>query len=207
MQTKAKQTAEFFIKLQEAINKPSPERTEEEKRLIEILENEEIKKLLSIVDNTRDKLIIILGLKGGLRESETANVMLKDFKFYKHKVSLTVTEGKGRKVRTVTMGLDVDKIVKDFVKSTGRDFNNRADRGTYLLQSRKKVNDGKLSGQHINRIIQRYVKKAGLLKHVSSHTLRHTCGTNMALNKAPMQIIQNFLGHSSPNTTAKYIHP
>src|SRR3712207_7750973 len=44
-----------------------------------------------------------------------------------------------------------------------------------------------------------------ITKAISPHSIRHTVGTNMALNEAPLLVIQQFLGHSDPKTTLRYI--
>lgn len=172
-----------------------------------ILDNEDIKRILAQVDLSspggyRDYLTLVVLLKCGLREAEITGIRLQDFQTRGENAYLTVT-GKGNKTRTIPLAPDVWEAVQRYVQLTGRSFNSRNDQTGYLLQSRKK---GRLTGRHIQRIVKQYVEKAGINKPISPHSLRHTCGTEMALNKAPLQMIQNFLGHSSPQTTMRYVH-
>ena len=53
--------------------------------------------------------------------------------------------------------------------------------------------------------MKKYVLAAGITKAISPHSIRHTVGTNMAINEAPLLVIQQFLGFSDPKTTMRYI--
>jgi integrase/recombinase XerD len=62
-----------------------------------------------------------------------------------------------------------------------------------------------LNTRSVQNIVRRYVGAAGKTEAISLHFIRHTVGTNIALNEAPLLIIQQFLGHSDPKTTLRYI--
>ena len=63
-----------------------------------------------------------------------------------------------------------------------------------------------LARNTISKIVRRYVKQAGLKKHITPHSLRHSCATHMLKNKASLRHIQELLGHKSLETTQKYTH-
>ncbi|VAX34826.1 hypothetical protein MNBD_UNCLBAC01-958 [hydrothermal vent metagenome] len=54
-------------------------------------------------------------------------------------------------------------------------------------------------------MIDKYVKCSRISKRVTCHTFRHSCATYMVRNKAGLRHVQEMLGHSSINTTQKYI--
>ena len=172
-----------------------------------VLDNEEIIQILTQVDlaspqGFRDYLTLVILLKCGLREAEITGIRLSDLQTRGENAYLTV-RGKGNKTRTIPLHPEVWILIKDYIQSTGRALISRNDQTSYLLISGKK---GRLSGRHIQRIVGKFMRKTGITKPISPHSLRHTCGTEMALNKAPLQVIQNFLGHSTPQTTMRYIH-
>ncbi|MCX5867523.1 MAG: tyrosine-type recombinase/integrase [Proteobacteria bacterium] len=172
-----------------------------------ILDNEDVQKILYQVDlislqGFRDYLILVILLKCGLREAEITGIKLEDFQSRGENAFLIV-KGKGNKTRTIPIHPEVWVITRKYIQLTGRFLISRNDQPSYLFLSRKK---GKLSGRHIQRIVKQYSEKAGITKPISPHSFRHTCGTEMALNKAPLQVIQSFLGHSSPQTTMRYVH-
>src|SRR4028118_1390174 len=65
--------------------------------------------------------------------------------------------------------------------------------------------DKPLTTRSVQNIVKKYVRAAGITKPISPHSIRHTVGTNMAVNEAPLLVIQQFLGHSDPKTTMRYI--
>jgi site-specific recombinase XerD len=65
--------------------------------------------------------------------------------------------------------------------------------------------DKQLTTRSVQNIVKKYVLAAGITKAISPHSIRHTVGTNMAVNEAPLLVIQQFLGHTDPKTTLRYI--
>jgi integrase/recombinase XerD len=65
--------------------------------------------------------------------------------------------------------------------------------------------DKPLTTRSVQNIVTKYVRASGITKPISPHSIRHTVGTNMAVNEAPLLVIQQFLGHSDPKTTLRYI--
>ena len=62
-----------------------------------------------------------------------------------------------------------------------------------------------LNTRSVQNIVRRYVGAAGKTEAISLHFIRHTVGTNIALNEAPLLIFQRLLGHSNSKTTLRYL--
>ena len=73
----------------------------------------------------------------------------------------------------------------------------------YLISSES---GRQLSRQYVARIVSEVAKRARLTKHVSPHTLRHTCATNMLRDGVGVENVQKILGHANISTTLIYLH-
>ena len=65
--------------------------------------------------------------------------------------------------------------------------------------------DKPLTTRSIRYLVKKYAVAGGITKAISPHSIRHTVGTNMAVNEAPLLLIQHYLGHSDPKTTLRYV--
>jgi integrase/recombinase XerD len=152
----------------------------------------------------RDYVMLAVMARCGLREAEVVGVRIGDFgEVDDGQVFLRVV-GKGEKPRSVPVGRDLWELVQRFVLLSGRSFASHADARKPLFVSRK-GKDRPLTTRAVRYIVKKYVREAGITKAISPHSIRHTAGTNMALNRAPLLVIQQFLGHSDPKTTMRYI--
>jgi site-specific recombinase XerD len=170
-----------------------------------VLTEDELQRMLNAarVDNYRDYVLLAVMAGCGLREAEVIGLKLSDFQDSGDAVMLRVL-GKGDKIRNVPISPDLWRLVQRYVLLTGRSLNSYTDARKPLLTSRV-GKDKPLTTRSVQNIVKKYVRAAGITKPISPHSIRHTVGTNMAVNEAPLLVIQQFLGHSDPKTTMRYI--
>ena len=143
----------------------------------------------------RDQLVIDLGLGTGLRVSEMANLQVDDLFLKKGQNSLHVRNGKGNKDRLVQFSATLKTLILDYL-------NYRKSDSPYLFASER---GNQITASGIQQLFKKWVKKAGLPKQYSIHSLRHTYATR--LYKASgynLRLVQKQLGHSSVSTTQVY---
>lgn len=171
-----------------------------------ILTDDELSRMLSAARTTnyRDYVLLAIMAGGGLREAEVVGIKVGDFQEVGEGQVLLRVRGKGDKKRNVPLSPDLWSLVQRFVLFSGRSLNSHADARKPLFVSRV-GKDKPLTTRSVQNIVKKYVRAAGITKPISPHSIRHTVGTNMAINEAPLLVIQQFLGHADPKTTLRYI--
>ena len=180
---------------------------------VEFLTIEELEQLLQNPDDTtmsglRDRALMELFFSTGLRVSELAS--LNQTMMNTESGEMRVI-GKGRKERIVFIsprarnwvGLYFTKR-KDsneaaFVGYRGKGAGNDP---SIKVQSQAT----RLTPRSMERIIQKHVLEAGLVKKITPHTLRHSFATDLLMNGADIRSVQTLLGHASITTTQIYTH-
>ena len=149
----------------------------------------------------RDRLILELLYSTGCRVSEAASINIQDIDFRRGSVRV---RGKGSKERLVFIGNSAAEAMKDYLPlrkiRVDKDDNDAA--AALLLNQRGR----RITQRGIALIIDKYVRKAGIAKHVSPHTFRHSFATHLIDHGADIRIVQEMLGHESLSTTQIYTH-
>jgi integrase/recombinase XerD len=171
-----------------------------------VLTEVELSRLLSAARTTnyRDYVLLAVMVGGGLREAEVVNLKIGDFRETGDGQILLRIRGKGDKVRNVPISPELWRLVQRYVLLSGRSFNSYTDARKTLFPSRGGIYKP-LTTRSVQNLVKKYVCAAGITKAISPHSIRHTVGTNMAVNEAPLLVIQQFLGHADPKTTLRYI--
>jgi integrase/recombinase XerC len=170
------------------------------------LEPEERKALIRWVESrhdTRDILLVRVGLEGGLRVSEMADLLWSDVKVSERKGEMKVRHGKGNKERIVPL----TKSLRNAFLEHGYNRHRGKDQPVFDGQR------GGLSIRGIQDIVERLAAKTTVGKRIgldgcTVHTLRHTCA-DWLLNEKEMSVpeVQEILGHDDPKTTMIYLAP
>jgi site-specific recombinase XerD len=117
-----------------------------------------------------------------------------------------MVRGKGQKDRPIFISQDAADWIQKYI-------DKRQDNTKPLFirySGSKKVdlsgNFTRLTARSIQRMVARYARLAGITKHVSPHTLRHSFATDLLMNGADLRSVQAMLGHSNIATTQIYTH-
>ena len=171
-----------------------------------VLTEDELSRMLSAARtaNWRDYVLLAVMAAAGLREAEVVGLKTGDFQEVGDGRVLLRVEGKGRKIRAIPVSPDLWTLVQRHVLLSGKSLVSVSDARKPLFASRE-GRDKPLTTRSIRYIVKKYAEAARITKAISPHSIRHTVGTNMAFNDAPLLVIQQFLGHSDPKTTLRYI--
>jgi integrase/recombinase XerD len=171
-----------------------------------VLTDEELSRMLGAAraSNYRDYVLLAVMAGCGLREAEAVGIKIGDFREASEDNVFLRVLGKGDKVRNVPISPDLWRLVQRYVLLTERSLNSHPDSRKPLFTSRV-GKDKPLTTRSVQNVVKKYVRAAGITKAISPHSIRHTVGTNMAVNEAPLLVIQQFLGHTDPKTTLRYI--
>ncbi len=179
-------------------------------RHVDFLELDEVERLLSAAGGgtlrgLRDRAILELLFSAGLRVSELTSLDRDQVNLKKGEFSV---RGKGSKLRVVFLSDDARDALARYLEK-------RADMDQALFVSVPKKDIGKerksgkglrLTERSVQRIVKRAATKAGIVKDVHPHTLRHSFATDLLQNGADIRAVQAMLGHSSITTTQIYTH-
>lgn len=169
-------------------------RPKKEQRLPAVLSQEEVARMLRKARNLKHRAILMLLYSAGLRVGEVVRLMVEDLDGERGLVRVRC--GKGRKDRYTLLAhraLEAVSLYRD------------------AYPTHRWLFPGDQPGRHLTpRSVQRVVRKAasaaGIEKHVTAHTLRHSFATHLLEGGTNLRIIQDLLGHQSARTTQIYTH-
>jgi integrase/recombinase XerD len=173
--------------------------------LPDILSFEEIERIIGQIDLSkpeggRNKAILETMYSCGLRVSEVVNLKISQLYL---DAGFIRAVGKGDKERLVPIGSSAAKYITIYKKDIRIHLQPKpGNEDTLFLNNR----GSKLSRVMIFLIIKELVKKAGIKKNVSPHTLRHSFATHLVEGGADLRAVQEMLGHESITTTEIYTH-
>ncbi|XLQ20576.1 MAG: site-specific tyrosine recombinase/integron integrase [Candidatus Moraniibacteriota bacterium] len=177
-------------------------------REVEFLEPEEVERLLLAADGPnrsakRDRALLELLFSAGLRVSELVSIDIEDINLDRQEFSV---KGKGAKIRLVFISNTAKNAITKYLNAR-----NDIDPALFI---RDKVGTNKeadakglrLTPRSVQRIVKKYATKAGIVKNVHPHTLRHSFATDLLQNGADIRSVQEMLGHANITTTQIYTH-
>lgn len=162
------------------------------KNLPIVLSRDEIIRILSSVNNHKHKLMIALAYGSGMRVSEVINLKVNDLDFEAN--TIHIKNAKGAKDRIT--------VLPSKLKNRLWEYRLNKSLRQYLFPSQR---GGKLSSRTIQKVFKLGLRKAGIGKPATFHSLRHSFATHMLENGIDILMIQKLLGHNSLKTTQRYI--
>jgi site-specific recombinase XerD len=194
-------------------------------RLVDFLEPDEVERLLVATDSEkeellrlRDRAIMEMLFSTGLRVSELCSVRRDQINTKRNEFTV---RGKGDKLRMIFISDEAAASLETYL-------NIRGDNSKFLFLPHSKIGGGTAVGREgkameseiasfggkgsgltprsIQRIVQKYALIAGITKHITPHTLRHSFATDLLQNGADIRSVQSMLGHASITTTQIYTH-
>ncbi|HBR10298.1 TPA: integrase [Candidatus Acetothermia bacterium] len=168
-------------------------RPKKAKRLPVVLSEQEILKILAQIRSLKHQAIIMLIYSAGLRVSEVVRLKVGDIDG--DRKMLRVKGGKGAKDRYT--------LLSEIALETLRSYYQVSRPREWLFEGQKK---GHYSRRSVEKIIEHAIKKAGIQKKASVHTLRHSFATHLLEHGTDIRYIQELLGHSNIKTTQIYTH-
>lgn len=175
---------------------------------VTFLSGEELERLaaqpdISTLPGARDRAIIELLFSSGLRVSELVgldrdHVNLKRREF--------MVRGKGQKDRPIFISVEAADWIDKYLAKRQDNAKPLFIRYSGVKKADTSGNFQRLTARSVQRLIARYARLAGITKHVSPHTLRHSFATDLLMNGADLRSVQAMLGHSNIATTQIYTH-
>ena len=178
------------------------------RKQVTFLHYDEVVRLLDEIDTNkesglRDRAILELLFSSGLRVSELVNLNRDHINTKRREF---MVRGKGQKDRPVFISQAAADWVEQYLAM-------RQDTLAPLFISYSKNVEANTSGDYrrltarsIQRMVSKYARLAGITKHVSPHTMRHSFATDLLMNGADLRSVQSMLGHSNIATTQIYTH-
>ena len=153
----------------------------------------EVKKIISAVKNTKHITMLMAGYSGGLRISEIVNLKIKDID--SERMVINIRNAKGKKDRQVSLSPLLLKQLRIYYK----EYHPK----NYLFEG---ADGGMYSVRSLQQVFKAAKAGAGNNKTGGIHSLRHSFATHLLEQGTDIKIIQELLGHNSLRTTEKYTH-
>jgi len=174
------------------------------RRLPDVLTRDEVARLLDAPDPAerlfwRDKALLEFAYASGVRVGELTTVKVRDVDLQE---GLALVFGKGSKERIVPLGRAALQALIVYLREIRPTLVANRGEGVVFVNARGTL----LSRMGVWRILQHHVKRAGLTKRVTPHTLRHSFATHLLEGGADLASVQEMLGHADITTTQIYTH-
>jgi len=158
-----------------------------------VLSREEINKIIENITNTKHRLMVMISYGSGLRVSEVVNLKVKDVNI--DELLIHIKGAKGMKDRITVFPEKILNEIKNAIAGKDKD--------DFVFESER---GGKLTTATAQKVFIKSLKKSGINKPATFHSLRHSFATHLLENGVDIRYVQELLGHSNIRTTQIYTH-
>ena len=169
------------------------ERPRKEFKLPVVLSEAEVCRILAVTKNIKHKTMLSLMYSGGLRVSEVLNLHISDID--SQRMLIHVRNAKGNKDRVTVLSQKMLEMLREYYKSY---------KPVNLLF--EGPGHTRYSASSLRKVFNRSKTAAGIYKHATLHSLRHSFATHLLEHGTGLRYIQSLLGHNSSKTTEIYTH-
>jgi len=169
-------------------------RSKKASKLPVVMDKTEVLALFAATDNLKHRALLMTIYSAGLRVSEALNLKIEDID--SKRMQLHVRHGKGKRERYATLS----RVAYEVLRQYWREYKF----SEYLFPGQN--GDKPLDARSVQAVVRRSARKAGIKKHVTTHTLRHSYATHMLEAGNNLHHLQLLLGHKSIGTTTRYLH-
>ena len=174
------------------------------RRLPGVLSREEVVRILEAPDIAdrmywRDKALLEFAYASGVRVGELTTIKVRDVDLAE---GVATVFGKGAKERVVPIGRSAQRALDVYLREVRPALARRDAEGTVFLNAQ----GSGLTRMGVWKILRKHVRRAGVRKRVTPHTLRHCFATHLLEGGADLAAVQEMLGHADIATTQIYTH-
>lgn len=159
-----------------------------------VLSKDEITKIFKVTSFLKHKALLVTAYSAGLRVGEVVRLKVSDIDSKRMKIR--VTAGKGAKDRETLLSETALRILREYFRA----FKPK----DWLFPGEERCEH--LTERSAERVFKDSLKKAGIIKPATFHTLRHSFATHLLEDGVDMRYIQELLGHGNIRTTERYTH-
>lgn len=158
-----------------------------------VLTRNEIECILKQIKNPKHRTMIGIAYSAGLRVSEVTDLRVQNIDLTE--LTVVVRQSKGKKDRLTVLSPRLVTNLQQFLSGKNSE--------QYVFESER---GGKLTTTTAQKIFQENLKKAGIVKPATFHSLRHSFATHLLEDGVDVRYVQELLGHSNIRTTQIYTH-
>lgn len=156
-----------------------------------VLSRGEIEKIINSIPNKKHRLLISLSYGSGFRVSEAINLKVRDIEI--EELTIHIKGAKGNKDRIT--------VFPERIKNSLLEIITLRDKNDLVFTSNR---GGKLTTRTAQKIFENALKKSGIKKDATFHSLRHSFATHLLENGVDVRYVQTLLGHQNIRTTQIY---
>jgi integrase/recombinase XerD len=174
------------------------------RKLPGVLSRDDVEKILEAPEISdrlywRDKALLEFAYASGVRVSELASLKVRDIDLAE---GVATVFGKGAKERVVPIGRTAQRALDVYMRETRPKLASKEGQGAVFVNAQGRP----LTRMGIWKILRKHVRRAGVKKRVTPHTLRHCFATHLLEGGADLAAVQEMLGHADISTTQIYTH-